>query len=65
MIKKKKDKNEIKVPLYETNPIVEGEKGNEETLEQAVKMAKNGLMKTKFDFYVRKCPKKKNKFAKK
>lgn len=47
MIKKKKDKNEIKVPLYETNPIVEGEKGNEETLEQAVKMAKKWVDENK------------------
>lgn len=40
MFKKKKQKNKIIVPLYETHPIAKAEEGNDENLEDAVKMAK-------------------------
>ena len=47
MFKKKKKKNKIIVPLYETNPIAEAEKGNEKTLEDAVEMAKKWVDENK------------------
>lgn len=40
MFKKKKQKNKIIVPLYETHPIAKAEDGNDKDLEDAVKMAK-------------------------
>lgn len=39
-MKKKKDKNKIIVPLFETHPIAKAEDGGEKTLEDAVEMAK-------------------------
>ena len=47
MFKKKKDKNKIILPLYETNPIAEGETGNEKTLEDAIEMAKKWVDENK------------------
>ena len=47
MFKKKKEKDKIIVPLYETNPIAEGEKGNRETLKDAVEMAKKWVDENK------------------
>ena len=47
MFKKKKDKNKIIVPVFETNPIPEGEKGDEKTLEDAVEMAKKWIEENK------------------
>ena len=47
MFKKKKNKNKIIVPLYETNPIAEGENGDKETLEDAVEMAKKWVDENK------------------
>ena len=47
MFKKKKKKNKIIVPLYETNPIAEGENGDKETLEDAVEMAKKWVDENK------------------
>ena len=37
---KKKKREKVIVPLYETHPIAKGEKGDERTLEDAVEMAK-------------------------
>ena len=47
MFKKKKDKNKIIVPVFETNPIPEGEKGGEKTLEDAIEMAKKWVDENK------------------
>ena len=47
MFKTKKDKNKIIVPVFETNPISEGEKGTENTLEDAVEMAKKWVEENK------------------
>ena len=43
----KKDKNKIVVPVFETNPIAEGEKGNKKTLEEAIEMAKKWVEENK------------------
>ena len=45
MFKKKKDK--IIVPVFETNPIPEGENGTEKTLEDAIEMAKKWVDENK------------------
>ncbi len=47
MFGRKKDKNKIIIPLYETNPITEGEKGTEKTCEDAVEMAKKWVDENK------------------
>ncbi len=47
MFGKKKDKNKIIVPLYETHPISGGETGTEKTLEDAVEMAKKWVEENK------------------
>lgn len=47
MFRKKKEKNKIIVPLFETNPIAKGEKGTENTLEDAVEMAKKWVEENK------------------
>ena len=47
MFKKKKEKNKIIVPVFETNPIPEGEKGGEKTLEDAIEMAKRWVDENK------------------
>lgn len=47
MFGKKKDKNKIIIPVFETNPIAEGEKGTEKTLEDAVEMAKKWVDENK------------------
>lgn len=47
MVKNRKDKNKVVIPVYETNPIAEGEKGTEKTLEDAVKMAKKWVDENK------------------
>ena len=47
MFGKKKNKNKIIVPLNKTNPIAEGEKGTEKTLEDAVEMAKKWVDENK------------------
>ena len=47
MFKNKKKEDKIILPLYETNPIAEGEKGTERTLEDAVKMAKKWVDENK------------------
>ncbi len=39
-MKRKKNKNRVIVPVYETHPISGAEKGDERTLEDAVEMAK-------------------------
>ena len=44
---KKKKKNKIIIPLFETNPIAKGETGNEKTLEDAVEMAKKWVDENK------------------
>ena len=44
---KKKNKSKIIIPLYETNPIVNAEKGNEKTLDDAIEMAKKWVEETK------------------
>lgn len=46
-MKKKKNKNKIIVPLYETHPIRNGEKGSKKTLEDAVEMAKKWVEENK------------------
>lgn len=45
--KSKKNKAKIIIPLYETNPIVQGEKGTEKTLEDAVEMAEKWVDENK------------------
>ncbi len=45
MFKKKKEK--IIIPIFETHPIAEGEKGTEKTLEDAVEMAKKWVEENK------------------
>ena len=47
MSKNKKDKNKIVDPVFETNPIAEGEKGNKKTLEEAIEMAKKWVEENK------------------
>jgi len=47
MFRKKKEKNKVIVPLFETNPIAKGEKGTEKTLEDAVEMAKKWVEENK------------------
>ena len=47
MLKKKKEKNKIILPVYETNPIPEGENGSEKTLEDAIEMAKKWVDENK------------------
>ena len=46
-MKKKKDKNKIIVPVFETNPIAKAEDGDAEDMEKAVKMAKEWVEKNK------------------
>ncbi len=46
-MKKKKQKNKIIVPLYETHPIAKAEEGGKETLETAVEMAKKWVEENK------------------
>ena len=47
MFKKKKEKNKIILPVYETNPIAEGENGTEKSLEDALEMAKKWVDENK------------------
>ena len=47
MFKKKKEKSKIILPVYETNPIPEGEGGTEKTLEDAIEMAKKWVDENK------------------
>lgn len=47
MFKKKKEKSKIILPVYETNPIPEGESGTEKTLEDAIEMAKKWVDENK------------------
>ena len=47
MFKEKKEKNKIILPVYETNPIAEGENGSEKTLEDAIEMAKKWVGENK------------------
>ena len=47
MFRKKKNKNKVIVPLFETNPIAKGEKGTEKNLEDAVEMAKKWVEENK------------------
>ncbi len=46
-MKKKKDKNKIIVPLFETHPIAKAESGDEKNLEDAVEMAKKWVDENK------------------
>ncbi len=46
MIKRKK-KDKIIIPIYETNPVDKAEEGNERTVEDAVKMAKKWVEENK------------------
>ena len=46
-MKKKKSKNKVFVPLYETHPIVNAEDGTEKDLEDAVEMAKKWVEENK------------------
>ena len=47
MFKNKKEKNRIIIPVYETNPIPEGENGTEKTLKEAIEMAKKWVDENK------------------
>ena len=47
MFKRKKEKNNIILPVYETDPISEGENGTEKTLEDAIEMAKKWVDENK------------------
>ena len=47
MLKKKKEKNKIILPVYETNPIPESENESEKTLEDAIEMAKKWVDENK------------------
>ena len=47
MFKSKNNKNKVILPIFETNPIPEGEKGTEKTLENAVEMAKKWVDENK------------------
>ncbi len=44
---KKKNENKVIIPLFETNPISEGEKGGEKSLDNAVEMAKKWVEENK------------------
>lgn len=46
-MKKKKNKNKVIIPLYETHPIAKAEDGTEKDLEDAVEMARKWVEENK------------------
>lgn len=46
-MKKKKSKNKVIIPLYETHPIAKAEDGTKKDLEDAVEMARKWVEENK------------------